>query len=198
MYVRKTEVVPFECVVRGYLAGSGWKEYRQSGRVCGVPLPVGLRESEQLPEPIFTPATKAESGHDENVSFEVMANAVGQAAAAELRDRSIDVYRRAAEHAAQRGIILADTKFEWGRLPSGELILIDEVLTPDSSRYWPADSYAPGTSPPSFDKQFVRDWLETTGWDKQSPPPALPADVVEKTAAKYREAYARIIDQLPA
>jgi phosphoribosylaminoimidazole-succinocarboxamide synthase len=188
MLVHKTDVVPFECVVRGYLAGSGWKEYHETQSICGVALPPGLRESEQLPDPIFTPATKAESGHDENVSFDVMAKAVGQSTAAELRDRSIDVYHRALAHAQSRGIILADTKLEWGQLPSGELILIDEVLTPDSSRFWPADGYAPGTRPPSYDKQFVRDWLEASGWDKQSPPPALPADVVQRTAAKYREA----------
>jgi len=190
---RKTEVVPFECVVRGYLAGSGWKEYRSSQSVCGVALPAGLRESEKLPEPIFTPATKAESGHDENVSFEVMAKGVGQSTASELRERSLNVYRKAATYAAERGLLLADTKFEWGRLPNGELILIDEVLTPDSSRYWPANEHKVGAAPPSFDKQFVRDWLETTGWDKSSTPPALPADVVQRTTAKYREAYERIV-----
>jgi phosphoribosylaminoimidazole-succinocarboxamide synthase len=195
MLVRKTEVVPFECVVRGYLAGSGWKEYRASQSVCGIKLPLGLQESERLPEPIFTPATKAESGHDENVSFQYMAERIREATAVELRDRSIDIYRRAADHAKSRGLILADTKFEWGRLPTGELILIDEVLTPDSSRYWPMDGYRVGISPPSFDKQFVRDWLETTGWDKASPPPALPAEVVAKTAAKYREAYERVTGQ---
>ncbi|MBX7104873.1 MAG: phosphoribosylaminoimidazolesuccinocarboxamide synthase [Gemmataceae bacterium] len=191
--VRKTQVVPFECVVRGYLAGSGWKEYRAGGTVCGVILPAGLRESERLPAPIFTPATKAEQGHDENVSFEVMARAVGDATASELRDRSLAVYTRASRRAGERGVILADTKFEWGRLPSGELILIDEVLTPDSSRYWPADQYEVGRPPPSFDKQFVRDWLETTGWDKASPPPSLPDEVVTKTAAKYQEAWDRIV-----
>jgi phosphoribosylaminoimidazole-succinocarboxamide synthase len=192
MLVRKTEVVPFECVVRGYLAGSGWKEYRKHGAVCGVPLPLGLRESEKLSEVIFTPATKAESGHDENVTFAAMSDHVGRATAEQLRSRSLGIYRRAAAHAASRGILLADTKFEWGRLPTGELILIDEVLTPDSSRFWPADQYQVGKAPPSFDKQFVRDWLESTGWDKQSPPPELPADVVAKTAAKYREAYERL------
>ena len=188
MIVRKTAVVPFECVARGYLAGSGWAEYLRSGTVCGIPLSAGLRKCERLPEPIFTPATKAESGHDENVTFEVMASSVGQQLAQELRDRTLDVYRRAAEYAEGRGLILADTKFEWGTLPSGEVILIDEVLTPDSSRFWPASTYRPGSSPPSFDKQFLRDWLETTGWDKASPPPALPAEVVEGTAAKYAEA----------
>jgi phosphoribosylaminoimidazole-succinocarboxamide synthase len=192
MHVRKTEVVPVECVARGYLAGSGWKEYRAGRTVCGIPLPPGLREADRLPEPIFTPATKAEEGHDENIRFERMASAVGSATAAALRDRTLDVYRRAAAYAEGRGIILADTKLEWGRLPSGEIILIDEVLTPDSSRLWPADTYRPGSSPPSFDKQFVRDWLETTGWDKASPPPALPAEVVERTAAKYREALERL------
>lgn len=192
MLVRKTEVVPFECVVRGYLAGSGWKEYRDGQSICGIRLPSGLRESERLPEPIFTPATKAESGHDLNVSFDVMANAVGRSTADELRTRSIDIYRRATIHAESRGLILADTKFEWGRLPTGELILIDEVLTPDSSRYWASDGYRVGMSPPSFDKQFVRDWLETTGWDKASPPPVLPADVVARTARKYLEACERI------
>ena len=192
MIVRKAEVVPFECVARGYLAGSGWAEYRRSGTVCGIPLPPGLRQSERLPAPIFTPATKAESGHDENVPFEVMAAEVGSELAEELRTRTLDLYGRAAEYARTRGLILADTKFEWGKLPSGELVLIDEVLTPDSSRFWPADTYAPGSAPPSFDKQFLRDWLETTGWDKVSPPPALPDDVVAQTAAKYAEAFARL------
>ena len=190
--VRKASVVPIECVVRGYLAGSGWKEYRRHGTVCGIALPPGLRQSERLPEAIFTPATKEESGHDENISFEDMTDRVGSELAKELRRRSLDVYQRAAEYARTRGLILADTKFEWGRLPSGEIILIDEVLTPDSSRFWPAEEYRAGGSPPSFDKQFVRDWLETTGWDKNSPPPELPADVVERTAAKYREAYQRL------
>jgi phosphoribosylaminoimidazole-succinocarboxamide synthase len=189
---KKAAVVPFEFVARGYLAGSGWKEYRQSGTVCGVRLPTGLVESSKLPEPIFTPATKAESGHDENVSFEMMSKAVGAELADDLRRRTLDVYTLAAAHAETCGIILADTKLEWGTLPSGEVILIDEVLTPDSSRYWPADTYRPGTSPPSFDKQFLRDWLETTGWDKASPPPPLPPDVVTATAAKYREALDRL------
>jgi phosphoribosylaminoimidazole-succinocarboxamide synthase len=192
MLVRKAAVVPFECVVRGYLAGSGWQEYRRTGAVCGVWLPPGLRESEQLPEPIFTPATKAESGHDLNVSFAAMAAEVGEPLAEDLRARSLAVYRRVAEHAAARGLILADTKFEWGRLPDGSVILIDEVLTPDSSRFWPADQYQAGGRPPSFDKQYVRDWLEASGWDKQSPPPELPPDVVARTAAKYQEAYDRL------
>jgi len=188
MLVRKTEVVPIECVVRGYLSGSGWKEYRKSGTVCGIPLPAGLRESDRLPEPIFTPATKAESGHDENISFAEMCSAVGTETAEELRARSLDVYRRGAEYALTRGIIIADTKFEWGRTADG-IILIDEVMTPDSSRFWPVDGYRPGGAPPSFDKQFVRDWLETSGWDKNSEPPALPDDVVMRTRAKYIEAY---------
>ncbi len=192
MLVRKTEVVPVECVVRGYLAGSGWKEYRANRTACGIALPADLLESQQLPEPIFTPATKEESGHDQNIAFAQMEQITGPAVAAELRRRSLDLYRRAAEYARSRGIIIADTKFEWGKLPGGEFILIDEVLTPDSSRFWPADQYRPGGSPPSFDKQFVRDWLETTGWDKNSPPPALPADVVERTRQKYLEAYERM------
>jgi phosphoribosylaminoimidazole-succinocarboxamide synthase len=192
MLVRKVQVIPVECVVRGYLAGSGWKEYRQSGKVCGVPLPSGLQESQQLPEPIFTPATKEETGHDINISFEQMVEITGKSTAEELRHRSLDVYRRAAEYARSRGIIIADTKFEWGKLPNGEVILIDEVLTPDSSRFWPKDQHRPGSNPPSFDKQFVRDWLETTGWDKNSPPPQLPAEVVAKTREKYLEAYEQL------
>ena len=193
MHVRKTEVVPVECVARGYLAGSGWKEYKASEMVCGISLPAGLQEASKLPEPIFTPATKEESGkHDENISFARMVELVGVATATELHDRTLEVYRRAAVYAESRGIILADTKFEWGRLPAGELILIDEVLTPDSSRFWPKETYRPGSSPPSFDKQFLRDWLEKRGWDKKSPPPPLPAEVVENTAMKYREALARL------
>jgi len=188
MIVRKTAVIPFECVARGYLAGSGWAEYQRGGTVCGIPLPAGLRKCERLPEPIFTPATKAETGHDENVPFESMAASVGPALAEELRSRTLDVYRRAAAYAENRGLILADTKFEWGTLPDGAVILIDEVLTPDSSRFWPAEMYRPGISPPSFDKQYLRDWLETTPWDKASPPPELPAEVVDQTAAKYAEA----------
>ena len=192
MHVRKTQVIPIECVARGYLAGSGWKEYRQHGTVCGIPLPAGLKEADKLPEPIFTPATKAEEGHDENIDFERMAAIVGRETAEDLKRRTLDIYRKAAEYAETKGIILADTKFEFGRLPGGEIIVIDEVLTPDSSRYWPRESYRPGGSPPSFDKQFLRDWLETTGWDKASPPPALPEDIVAKTAAKYREALDRL------
>jgi phosphoribosylaminoimidazole-succinocarboxamide synthase len=192
MLVRKAAVIPIECVARGYLAGSGWKEYRQSGTVCGIALPAGLREADRLPEPIFTPAMKADEGHDENISFDRMAADVGAGLAADLRDRTLAVYRRASEYAAGRGVIIADTKLEWGILPSGEVILIDEVLTPDSSRFWPADSYRPGGSPPSFDKQYLRDWLESTGWDKQSRPPELPPDVVAQTAARYREALERL------
>jgi phosphoribosylaminoimidazole-succinocarboxamide synthase len=193
MLVRKTEVVPFECVARGYLAGSGWKEYRQTGKVCGIELPSGSRESDRLPLPIFTPATKAESGHDINVSFEEMAANIGGAVAEELRTKSLDVYRKAADYALSRGVIIADTKFEWGHLPSGEIILIDEVLTPDSSRFWPADQFEPGRPQPSYDKQFVRDWLESTQWDKNSPPPPLPEDVVERTRQKYLEALELLI-----
>jgi phosphoribosylaminoimidazole-succinocarboxamide synthase len=192
MLVRKTEVVPIECVVRGYLSGSGWKEYKAGGSVCGIPLPAGLRESDQLAEPIFTPATKEQSGHDINISFDRMVELVGRDTATELRDRSIAIYTRGAEIARQRGIIIADTKFEWGRI-GNELILIDEVLTPDSSRFWPADEFRPGRSQPSFDKQFVRDWLETTSWDKNSPPPPLPDDIVARTREKYVEAYERLI-----
>ena len=192
MLVHKAEVVPIECVVRGYLAGSGWKEYRKSGTVCGLKIAPGLVECQQLPEPIFTPSTKAESGHDENISFEEMVKTTGASQAEELRRRSLDIYRRGADYARGRGIVLADTKFEWGRLAGGGLILIDEVLTPDSSRFWPLDSYQPGRNPPSYDKQFVRDWLETTGWDKNSSPPELPAEVVDKTRAKYLEAHERL------
>lgn len=192
MRVRKTEVIPVECVVRGYLAGSAWKEYRRSGAVCGVALPAGLRESERLAEPIFTPTTKADVGHDENISFAEMADRVGSDTATELRQRTVAVYQRAADFAAGRGLIVADTKLEWGRLPDGRLILIDEVLTPDSSRFWPADAWRPGTSPPSFDKQFVRDWLDRSDWDKESPPPPLPAEIVEQTRQRYEEALQRL------
>jgi phosphoribosylaminoimidazole-succinocarboxamide synthase len=192
--VRKTKVVPIECVVRGYLAGSGWKEYRTSGTVCGIRLSTGLLEGSQLDQPIFTPATKAETGHDENVSFERTVEVVGRETAEELRRRSIALFARGAEFARQRGIIIADTKFEWG-VVDGRLILIDELLTPDSSRFWPADHYQPGRGQPSFDKQFVRDWLESTSWDKNSTPPALPEDVVRRTREKYVEAYERITSQ---
>jgi phosphoribosylaminoimidazole-succinocarboxamide synthase len=195
MLVRKAGVVPVECVVRGYLAGSGWKEYRKDGKVCGLPLPPGLRESQQLPQPIFTPATKEETGHDINISWERMAGITESKLAEELRRLSLDLYQRGADYARERGILIADTKFEWGQLPTGEIILIDEVLTPDSSRFWPVDRYQPGQSPPSFDKQFVRDWLETTRWDKNSPPPALPPEVVARTREKYLEAYERLTGQ---
>jgi phosphoribosylaminoimidazole-succinocarboxamide synthase len=188
MIVRKCRVVPIECVVRGYLDGSGWKEYRTSGTVCGLPLPAGLVQCSRLPEPIFTPATKEESGHDINIPFERMVEIVGQATADDLRRRSLDVYSRAAEYARSRGIVIADTKFEWG-WHDGRIILIDEVLTPDSSRFWPAEAYQPGRPQPSYDKQFVRDWLETTSWDKNSPPPELPQEVVARTREKYVEAY---------
>ena len=188
MLVRRAEVIPFECVVRGWLAGSGLTEYRRAGTVCGVSLPAGLAPGDRLPEPILTPATKAESGHDENVSFATLAAAVGTSLACTLRDRSVEVYRRGAEHAAAHGIVVADTKFEWGRTAEGELLLVDEVLTPDSSRFWPAAAVDQGRVPDSFDKQFVRDWLEQSGWDKASPPPPLPADVVAHTREKYLEA----------
>ena len=188
MVVRKTEVVPFECVVRGYLSGSGWKDYQATGAVCGIDLPAGLKQSDQLPEPLFTPSTKAESGHYQNVSFEVMSQAIGQELADSLREKSIQIYQQGSEYARERGIILADTKFEFGLL-DGTPILIDEVLTPDSSRFWPAETYQPGGAQPSLDKQFVRDWLETTDWDKNSTPPVLPDQIVEKTREKYFEAY---------
>jgi phosphoribosylaminoimidazole-succinocarboxamide synthase len=188
MVVKKCEVVPIECVVRGYLVGSGWKEYQASGTVCGIELPPGLQQASQLETPIFTPATKEESGHDINISFERMVEIVGEATATELRDRSMAIYRQGAEYARERGVIIADTKFEWGWFEE-ELILIDEVLTPDSSRFWPAETYCVGESPRSFDKQFVRDWLETTDWDKNSPAPSLPDDIVMNTRAKYIEAY---------
>ena len=195
MLVRKARVVPFECVVRSYLSGSGWKEYRSSGSVCGITLPSGLRESDRI-EPIFTPATKAETGHDENVSFETMAGAVGKEVAETLQSKSLEVYQMAAARALGCGLILADTKFEWGfDAETGKLLLVDEVLTPDSSRYWSIDSYRPGGPQPSFDKQFVRDWLETTGWDKASEPPRLPDDVVTKTRGKYIEAYEKLTGQ---
>ena len=188
MLVRKATPFPIECVVRGYLAGSGWKDYQATGAVCGVPLPAGLMNGSRLAEPIFTPATKAPTGHDLNISFEEMAERIGQQAAQTLRARSLAVYAKARDYAGQRGILIADTKFEWG-VCEDKIILIDEVLTPDSSRFWPAQGYQPGRPQPSFDKQFVRDYLESTGWNKQAPPPPLPADVIEKTGQKYREAY---------
>jgi phosphoribosylaminoimidazole-succinocarboxamide synthase len=192
MLVRKTEVVPIECVVRGYLSGSAWKEYQQTSAVCGIVLPPGLRESDPLPEPIFTPATKADVGeHDQNITFNETCQRVGLELAEELRRRSLEIYKRGAAYVQSRGILIADTKFEFGQI-DGELILVDEVLTPDSSRFWPADGYKPGHAQPSFDKQFVRDWLTASGWDKNSPPPALPPEVVEKTRAKYIEAFETI------
>jgi len=194
MLVRKCQVVPVECVVRGYLDGSGWKEYQQSGRVCGIELPPGLQQCSQLPEPIFTPATKEETGHDINISFEQMIPITGAVAAEELRRRSIELYEQGAAYARTRGILIADTKFEWG-WSEGELILIDEALTPDSSRFWPADQYEPGHAQPSYDKQFVRDWLTATSWDKNSAPPALPDEVVAKTREKYIEAFERLTQQ---
>jgi phosphoribosylaminoimidazole-succinocarboxamide synthase len=192
--VRKLRMLPVECVVRGYLSGSGWKDYQATGAVCGISLPAGLRESEQLPEPVFTPATKAELGdHDENIDFEAAVAAVGDRALAErLRDVSLELYRRAADHARERGIILADTKFEFGLDDAGTLTLGDEVLTPDSSRFWPVDGYQPGRPQPSFDKQYVRDWASGTGWDKSPPAPAIPDEEVARTRELYIEAYERI------
>jgi phosphoribosylaminoimidazole-succinocarboxamide synthase len=195
MLCKKADVVPIECVVRGYLVGSGWREYKESGEVCGIPLPEGLKEASKLSEPIFTPATKAESGHDENVSFEVAAGLVGEDVMTELRDRSIAVYLRASEYAAERGIIIADTKFEWGRDADGEIILIDEVLTPDSSRFWPADEYEPGRGQASYDKQFVRDYLDKIKFDRTPPGPLLPTDIVQATRAKYVEAFTKLTGQ---
>ncbi|QEL57269.1 phosphoribosylaminoimidazolesuccinocarboxamide synthase [Chromobacterium paludis] len=190
---KRLKAVPIEAVVRGYLAGSGWKEYQQSNSICGVALPAGLKEADQLPEPIFTPSTKAAVGdHDENISFAQCEAIVGAELAAQVRDTAILLYKTAAAYAATRGIIICDTKFEFGLDENGVLTLMDEALTPDSSRFWPADSYQPGSNPPSFDKQFVRDWLEASGWNKQAPAPAVPLDVREKTAAKYREALERL------
>ncbi len=191
--VRRTRPLVIENIVRGYLVGSGWKEYQTQGTVCGIPLPAGLREADRLPEPIFTPSTKAESGHDENISFETAVSLVGTEVAEKVRDISLALYRFAAEHALERGIIIADTKFEFGLTDDGEVILIDEIFTPDSSRFWPADSYSPGGSPPSFDKQYVRDYLESIRWDKEPPAPALPDEVVQKTQEKYEEAMRRLV-----
>ena len=200
MIVKKAKPLAIECIVRGYLSGSGWKEYKKSQTVCGIKLPAGLTESAELPEPIFTPSTKAEAGHDENISFEEACKIVGTELATQARDLSLKIYKAGRDYARQRGIIIADTKFEFGlesggdasSPSSGKLILIDEVLTPDSSRFWPADQYAPGKGQPSFDKQFVRDYLETLAWDKTPPGPKLPDDVVNKTSAKYLEAYERL------
>ena len=191
MIVKKAKMIEVECVARGYLSGSAWKEYQVQGTVCGIKLVPGLRESERLPEPIFTPATKAQTGHDENVSFEQIALTVGAELAARLRDLTLAIYNRAADYAGGRGLILADTKFEFGFI-GDELVLADEALTPDSSRYWPADGYKPGGPQPSFDKQYVRDYLETLKWNKRPPAPTLPADVVRKTSEKYQEAYRRL------
>ncbi|HOB32228.1 MAG TPA: phosphoribosylaminoimidazolesuccinocarboxamide synthase, partial [Verrucomicrobiota bacterium] len=191
MIVKKAKPLAIECIVRGYLSGSGWKEYQKSQSVCGIPLPDGLKESAELPEPLFTPSTKAQSGHDENISFEQAEAIVGKDIARQARDLSLKIYNAGRDYARQRGIIIADTKFEFG-ISDGQLILIDEVLTPDSSRFWPADQYEPGRSQPSFDKQFVRDYLETLDWNKTPPGPILPPDVVAKTSAKYLEAYERL------
>ena len=191
MLVRRARMMDVECVARGYLSGSGWKEYKAHGSVCGIPLPGGLAESAQLPEPLFTPSTKAQSGHDENIPYARVEEMVGAEVAERLRDTTLAIYRKASEYAATRGLILADTKFEFGFV-DGELVLADEVLTPDSSRFWPADQYQPGVNPPSFDKQFVRDYLETLDWNKQPPGPELPPAIVERTVAKYREAQQRL------
>ncbi|MBA1148805.1 phosphoribosylaminoimidazolesuccinocarboxamide synthase [Ectothiorhodospiraceae bacterium WFHF3C12] len=192
--VRRLRPLPVEAVVRGYLIGSGWKDYQRTGRVCGIDLPAGLRQAERLPEPIFTPSTKAEAGdHDENIDFQRACELLGQERAAAVRDVALRLYAEAAAYARERGIIIADTKFEFGLDEQDRLVLIDEALTPDSSRFWPADEYRPGTSPPSFDKQFVRDYLETLDWDKTAPGPRLPAEIIEQTAAKYREAERRLL-----
>ncbi len=191
MLVRKAQMVQVECVARGYLAGSGWKEYRDKGTVCGIPLPPGLQDGEKLPEPIFTPATKAQTGHDVNIPFSYMASLVGVDVAGQLRDQTLEIYRRAAQYTLERGIILADTKLEFGFI-EGNLVLADEALTPDSSRYWPADQYAPGGPQYSFDKQYVRDYLESIAWDKRPPAPSLPDDVIRQTSDKYQEAYTRV------
>ena len=193
MVVRRLKPLPVEAIVRGYLIGSGWKDYRRTGAVCGIRLPEGLRLADRLPEPIYTPSTKAAVGeHDENIDFERTVELLGRELAGRVRELSLAIYRRAAAYAAERGIIIADTKFEFGLDEAGTLYLIDEVLTPDSSRFWPADAWRPGESPPSFDKQYVRDWLEASGWDKRPPGPELPAEVVRRTAEKYREAYRRL------
>jgi len=194
--VKKCEVIPFECVARGYLAGSGWSEYKKTGRVCGIALPSGLREADRLPEPIFTPATKAETGHDENISFETMARQLPEGEAERLRDMTLSLYGRAADQAASRGLILADTKLEFGRL-DGRIVWIDEGFTPDSSRYWDAALYNPGRGQASFDKQFVRDWLDSTGWDKRPPAPKLPDGVVRTTREKYLDAFRKLTDAMP-
>jgi len=192
--VKKLKPLPIEAIVRGYLVGSGWKDYKKTGAVCGIALPEGLREAEKLPEPLFTPSTKAAMGdHDENISFAQVVELLGEPRAKEVRDATLQLYTEAAEYASTKGIIIADTKFEFGVDETGKLFLIDEALTPDSSRFWPADQYRVGINPPSFDKQFVRDWLESSGWDKQEPAPRIPQDVLQKTADKYREARAKLI-----
>ena len=190
--VKKLNPLPIEAVVRGYIIGSGWKDYQRSGRICGIELPKGLQQAQKLPEPIFTPATKAESGHDENISFEQVEKLIGGELARKVREVSIQLYKEASDYAASKGIIIADTKFEFGLDESNELVLIDEVLTADSSRFWPRDSYRVGVSPPSYDKQFVRDYLETLDWNKEPPAPKLPADVIARTSEKYREALQRL------
>jgi phosphoribosylaminoimidazole-succinocarboxamide synthase len=190
--VRRLEIVPVECVARGYLIGSGWKEYRAGGAVCGIPLPAGLRLADRLPEAIFTPSTKAEVGHDQNISFDTVVRLVGADTAERLRTLTLELYRRAAAIAERRGVIIADTKFEFGVDDAGALYLADEALTPDSSRFWPEDGYRPGVNPPSFDKQYVRDWLEASGWNKQPPAPALPGEVIAGTQARYLEAFRRV------
>ena len=194
MIVKKCEVVPIECVVRGYLVGSGWRDYQSTGAVCGIDLPADLQNCAKFPEAIYTPATKADEGHDENVSFERVVQEVGLETAQALKEKSLQVYAKGRDYAATKGIILADTKFEWG-WHEGELILIDEVMTPDSSRFWPADQYEAGRNQPSFDKQFVREWLDSTTWDKNSPPPELPPEIIEKTREKYIDAFERLSEQ---
>lgn len=190
LVVKKAKVVPFECIVRGYIVGSGWSEYTKTGTICGLQLPAGLRVADKLPEPVFTPSTKADAGHDENVSFDVMSNTIGAELADKIKTAALSLYNRAAEYALGKGIIIADTKFEFGLLDNGDLILIDEVLTPDSSRFWPKDNWTPGKNPPSFDKQYLRDWLETEcKWNKQPPAPTLPEQIVSATRNRYLEAY---------
>ncbi len=191
MLVKKVDVIPVECIVRGYIAGSGWKDYKKNNAICSISLPGDLKESDKLPEPIFTPSTKAESGHDENISFEEAVNITGRELAEEIRQKSIAIYKKASEYALTKGIIISDTKFEWGKY-GDKVILIDEVLTPDSSRFWPMESYSPGKPQPSFDKQFVRDYLESCRWDKNPPPPSLPEDIIRTTSEKYLEAYTKL------
>ena len=191
MLVKKTESFPIECIVRGYISGSAWKSYQKNGTVCGIKLPEGMKESDKFDEPLFTPSTKAESGHDINITFEKMKELIGEKDAEKIKELSLTIYKKGSEYAKKKGIIIADTKFEFGKI-NDEIILIDEVLTPDSSRFWPADLYTPGKSQPSFDKQYVRDYLSSTGWDKNSSPPHLPEDVIEETTKKYKEAYERV------